>query len=95
MYPCFREPIGPSLLIIIFCYIQFSLDLLSRVIYLSSTNATKVYADADIPEVFEMRERCPDARPPCHITIPNKKGKLRIHFNPDNRKTILQLLSAK
>ncbi|XP_026457290.1 uncharacterized protein LOC113358006 [Papaver somniferum] len=64
-------------------------------ITLSSTNATKVYTDADIPEVIEMRERCPYARPPRHITVPTKKGKLPIHFNPDNRKTISQLLTAK
>ncbi|KAI3881267.1 hypothetical protein MKW92_021414 [Papaver armeniacum] len=38
-------------------------------ITLSSKNATKVYADADIPEVVEMRERCPYARPPRHITL--------------------------
>ncbi|KAI3856447.1 hypothetical protein MKW98_008899 [Papaver atlanticum] len=30
-------------------------------ITISSTNATKVYADADMPEVVEMRERCPYA----------------------------------
>ncbi|KAI3880334.1 hypothetical protein MKX03_011067, partial [Papaver bracteatum] len=33
--------------------------------------------------------------PPLHIVIPTKQGKLPIHFNPDNRKTISQLLSAK
>ncbi|XP_026417625.1 replication protein A 70 kDa DNA-binding subunit C-like isoform X2 [Papaver somniferum] len=42
-----------------------------------------------------MRERCPYARPPRHITVAPKKGKLPIHFNPDNRKTISQLLTAK
>ncbi|XP_026457274.1 uncharacterized protein LOC113357989 isoform X2 [Papaver somniferum] len=67
----------------------------SRRITLSSTNATRVYTDADIPEVVEMRERCPYARPPRSITVPAKKGKLPIHFNPDNRKTISQLLTAK
>ncbi|XP_026408763.1 replication protein A 70 kDa DNA-binding subunit C-like isoform X1 [Papaver somniferum] len=59
-------------------------------ITLSSTNATKVYADADIPEVVEMRER-----PPRDITVPIKKGKIPVHIYPDNRKTISQLLSAK
>ncbi|KAI3830563.1 hypothetical protein MKX03_029215, partial [Papaver bracteatum] len=33
--------------------------------------------------------------PPRHIVIPTKQGKLPIHFNLDNRKTISQLLSAK
>ncbi|XP_026434422.1 replication protein A 70 kDa DNA-binding subunit C-like isoform X1 [Papaver somniferum] len=64
-------------------------------ITLSLTNATKVYTDADITEAVEMRERCPYARPPRHIVIPTKQGKLPIHFNSDNRKTISQLLSVK
>ncbi|KAI3858730.1 hypothetical protein MKX03_033683, partial [Papaver bracteatum] len=64
-------------------------------ITLSSTNATKVYTDADITEAVDMRERCPYARPPRHIVVPTKQGKLPVHFNPDNRKTISQLLSAK
>ncbi|KAI3990008.1 hypothetical protein MKX01_003711 [Papaver californicum] len=63
-------------------------------ITISSTNATKVYNNVDIPEIIKMRARCPYARPPRHITLPIKKGKTPIHiFDPDNRKTISQLLS--
>ncbi|KAI3985222.1 hypothetical protein MKX01_036950 [Papaver californicum] len=62
-------------------------------ITLSSANATEVYNNVDIPEIIGMRARCPYARPPRHITVPIKKGNTPIHiFDPDNRKTISQLL---
>ncbi|KAI3917470.1 hypothetical protein MKW92_039359 [Papaver armeniacum] len=57
---------------------------------LSSTNATKVYNNVDIPEIVEMRTRCPYARPPRHITVATRKGKSTINiFDPDNMKPYL------
>ncbi|KAI3926320.1 hypothetical protein MKW92_043844 [Papaver armeniacum] len=37
---------------------------------LSSTNATKIYFDLDIPEVLHIRERSSHKTPPLEITIP-------------------------
>ncbi|RZC63126.1 hypothetical protein C5167_024892 [Papaver somniferum] len=41
---------------------------------LSSTNATKIYFDLDIPEVLHIRERSSHRTPPLEITIPARVG---------------------
>ncbi|KAI3970034.1 hypothetical protein MKW92_007346 [Papaver armeniacum] len=80
----------PVLVVVCSTFVKNYLESNSGRITISSKNATKVCADADIPEVVEMRERCPYARPSRHITVPIKKGKVPIHIDHD-RKTISQL----
>ncbi|KAI3849256.1 hypothetical protein MKX03_001655 [Papaver bracteatum] len=63
---------------------------------LSSTNATKIYFDLDIPEVLHIRERYSHRTPPREITIP-----VRVGYNQaakstgDTTMSISQLLEAK
>ncbi|XP_026439563.1 replication protein A 70 kDa DNA-binding subunit A-like isoform X1 [Papaver somniferum] len=63
---------------------------------LSSTNATKIYFDLDIPEVLHIRERSSHRTPPHEITIP-----VRVSYNQaaksigDTTMSISQLLEAK
>ncbi|KAI3912099.1 hypothetical protein MKW92_005390 [Papaver armeniacum] len=63
---------------------------------LSSTNATKIYFDLDIPEVLHIRERTSHRTPPREITIP-----VRVGYNQSAKSTgdttmsISQLLEAK
>ncbi|KAI3831055.1 hypothetical protein MKX03_007887, partial [Papaver bracteatum] len=63
---------------------------------LSSTNATKIYFDIDIPEVLHIRERSSHRTPPHEITIP-----MRVGYNDaaksigDTTISISQMLEAK
>ncbi|KAI3831212.1 hypothetical protein MKX03_033998 [Papaver bracteatum] len=63
---------------------------------LSSTNATKIYFDLDIPEVLHIIERYSHRTPPREITIP-----VRVGYNQaakstgDTTMSISQLLEAK
>ncbi|RZC77049.1 hypothetical protein C5167_001215 [Papaver somniferum] len=41
---------------------------------LSSTNATKIYFDVDLPEVLHIKERSSHRTPPREITLPSRVG---------------------
>ncbi|MCL7051854.1 hypothetical protein MKW94_002525, partial [Papaver nudicaule] len=63
--------------------------------YLSSTNATKIYFDLDMPEVVYIKERSSHKTPPREITLPARGG----YFAADPsiteaRKTIADLLES-
>ncbi|MCL7038837.1 hypothetical protein MKW94_018603, partial [Papaver nudicaule] len=63
--------------------------------YLSSTNATKIYFDLDMPEVVYIKERSSHKTPPREITLPARGG----YFAADPsiteaRKTIADLLET-
>ncbi|KAI3899142.1 hypothetical protein MKW92_051486 [Papaver armeniacum] len=57
----------PVLVVVCSTFVKYYQESSSVRITLSSKNATKVYADADIPEVVEIRESLPGGESPQHF----------------------------
>ncbi|KAI3837721.1 hypothetical protein MKW92_052768 [Papaver armeniacum] len=63
---------------------------------LSSTNATKIYFDVDIPEVLHIKERSSHRTPPREITLPSRAGYYPANQSiADSRKSIAELFKTK